>query len=610
MNNQPLSFKSAWWRFSGAIGVPFLIWICVDFLYRSSNINVFWDGLLSFLLLQLIFFGVALALGLLAASIYALLRWKTFERLVHIASVWVLFVVLMLYAKAWVMALLYSDEHAAFPIGNRVVVLGTTAFMGLCCLTLIHPGLRTGIAAAWDRGLGRLRALHAALAVAALLTLAGSLSLSKLNAHPKAAHPGENPARAKNALLLVIDTLSANHLSTYGNAGVPTPAFDRLSKSGYFFRDGRTNVTCTGPSISSILTGKTPMESKVLGFLAIPGPVSDENLATFLEDQGYRTESIVQNRYASFHHHGLPLPTNGESLLNFYEMTNRINRAFAAMGRKLGFAMKFQIDQLVPTQSIPFSSAFSYIAEHMKKFRGSETPFFLFSHIYLPTGIVYEPGVAPSVREYPGHYGPEMKSRVESAEKSYDKAVQDLDRGLGDFLDFLSKEGFLKDTAVIITADHGETFERGFWGHGDDLSEDSIKVPLFVLLPTDAREEVSEPVQSCGIAPTILSALGFEKPAWMDCADLLSRKPGAQVTFNFLSKSSVRKVVPYPGFSTGRSISLYEEPFKLIQRPNPGDQELYDLSNDLKEEKNLARSLPDKAQEMQSKLNALLFPSH
>ncbi len=608
------SFKSSWWKYSSLFGIPFFIGLCLDFLYRASNINTFWDGLLSFFLLNLLFFGSALFLGLLAACIESCLKWSWIERICHVAIAWLTIVIFLTYTKKLALSFTYADEFGKIVIGKKYALSLATILMGFILLLLRNPRLRPKISATWDRILRRTQRLSAAVSMMGFIALTGSFILSQRSAQPSTPLPKEDGVHPKNVLLLVVDTLSAKHLSPYGYTANSTPNFDRLSRLGYFFLNARANVTSTGPSIASILTGKSPMESHILGFHSVPGEISSQNLSSFLEERGYKTESITENRYATFHHHGFPLPTEGETNLifdkDFNEMTNRINRALAAMGRKLGFSMKYQITEFVPWADTPFSTAFAYFAERMRELRSSsKKPFFLFTHIFLPASIRFEPGVAPSIEEYPAPYGPEQRARVQKAKRSYDRAISDLDANMGAFFDVLSQEGFLRDTVVIITADHGEAFDKGFWGHGDDLSEDSIKVPLFIFVPTGEPRVIREAVQSCDIAPTILGFLGLEKPAWMDCVSVMEQRKDAPVTFNFLAKSSVQKIVPYPGISSGRSISIYKEPFKLIQRPDPDNQELYDLSSDPDETTNLAHGLSEKVHEMHSDLNRILYPS-
>ena len=83
----------------------------------------------------------------------------------------------------------------------------------------------------------------------------------------------------------------------------------------------------------------------------------------------------------------------------------------------------------------------------------------------------------------------------------------------------------VNNTLVILTADHGESFERGYFLHGEDLSEQSTHVPFLIRYPGQKKgERIGGLTQSTDIAPTILNVVGVPKPDWMEGQAL---KPGA-----------------------------------------------------------------------------------
>jgi arylsulfatase A-like enzyme len=109
--------------------------------------------------------------------------------------------------------------------------------------------------------------------------------------------PASGPAAVAkdhpNVLLVTIDTLRADHLGSYGAASAMTPNLDALAKRGVQFTTALSHVPLTGPSHTSILTGRTPPGH---GFRNNGGYVLAPTLRTAAEDfkqAGYRTAAFV-----------------------------------------------------------------------------------------------------------------------------------------------------------------------------------------------------------------------------------------------------------------------------------------------------------------------------
>jgi arylsulfatase A-like enzyme len=91
------------------------------------------------------------------------------------------------------------------------------------------------------------------------------------------------------------------------------------------------------------------------------------------------------------------------------------------------------------------------------------------------------------------------------------------DRRFGELMEELDRSGKLKDTTVILTADHGESFEGGIYQHQTPyLTRPVIHIPLVVHAPgqTEGRT-IDAPVDQTSLAPTILELAGQTKPEWM-----------------------------------------------------------------------------------------------
>src|SRR5439155_2936378 len=164
-----------------------------------------------------------------------------------------------------------------------------------------------------------------------------------------------------------------------------------------------------------------------------------------------------------------------------------------------------------------------------------------------------------------------------------------LDGGLRELFAGLERRGFLGNTFVAITADHGEEFnDHGLVGHGTTLYNELIRVPLLVRLPRQPRRvDVDDVVSLVDIAPTMLSTAGVPSPSafegrvleavsrgpWLASWSRLWRRDGTPPpAFSELiipERSEAKNVRPHE-----RAVVLGSQ--KLILGPG-GESELYDL---------------------------------
>ncbi len=160
------------------------------------------------------------------------------------------------------------------------------------------------------------------------------------------------------------------------------------------------------------------------------------------------------------------------------------------------------------------------------------------------------------------------------------------------------------NTLLLITGDHGESFERGFLNHGEDLYESSIHVPLLIHFPGQkTSERVDVPAQSVDLAPTILASAGIAVPDWMDgvaLGQLAAPADRETIAVNFKDPAG-GKLYKLP-----TKAAIRRGGYKLIVSCDSGKAELYDLAEDSAERKDLARSMPGMAEELWRKLDERL----
>jgi arylsulfatase A-like enzyme len=115
------------------------------------------------------------------------------------------------------------------------------------------------------------------------------------------------------------------------------------------------------------------------------------------------------------------------------------------------------------------------------------------------------------------HYGPEKQDLVSKARLRYDEFLADADSAFGAFMADLEKAGRLRNTAVIVAADHGESFEGGLYQHASPYqTRPEIHIPLIIHMPGQERGfRMANTVDQTSLAPAILDIAGISRPEWM-----------------------------------------------------------------------------------------------
>jgi arylsulfatase A-like enzyme len=219
---------------------------------------------------------------------------------------------------------------------------------------------------------------------------------------------------------------------------------------------------------------------------------------------------------------------------------------------------------------------------------------------YLPLGAyrnLFPASDAPQVVD---------RARIESGEReilveerdplvdAYDAEIRYLDDHLAELFAQLEAWGLLEETIVLIVGDHGESFgEHNELEHATGLHEPQLRVPLLLRLPgqADGRRE-SRPVHLVDVMPTLLDALGLQRPPDLQADSLLRAERPLPM---------VAHLGPY-----GRDYSedaIYADRWKLIVS-SQGHVELYDLRDDPEEAENLVAQQPEAVRELIDRLQA------
>lgn len=488
----------------------------------------------------------------------------------------------------------------------------------LICVPLLAWGLRSPTRAGWSGAWKQLLATTVALAAC------GSLGWRVPIAVPDEPVAPDQPS----VLLITIDTLRADHLGAYGYTQARTPNLDALAARGILFREVVAPAVQTGPSHTSILSGLLPRNHGVLlNNMRIPESV--ETIADLLREEGYVTAAFVGGWTTTDQASGLP------SRFQFFDDDLRPFRLFPPEAYRLALFRIYRflrqgqrsIDTTRRGAADVTSSAIAWLE------RNGGRPFFVWVHLFDPH-LPYEAPeqyATAADRQYSGPasgrwYNLSAKERKEIASTPshvnhmislYDAEIAYVDDAIGRLLEVTRHSAGGGDLLTIVTSDHGESMGEHdlFWDR--DLYDPTLLVPLIVAPPENKAlkpQQVRQQVQLIDVAPTILELLAIDRPGRTDGSSLVKMMAGEDST----SAPALSAIYMYPFAYAQERIAARHEDWKLIRRL-PGwrtqgtwadmSQELYDLSEDPRELRDLAETAPDMVKRLEAELDGQLRPA-
>jgi arylsulfatase A-like enzyme len=396
----------------------------------------------------------------------------------------------------------------------------------------------------------------------AALTVASSLGeviLGEIGLHipvtTSIAAPGT--PRAKNLVLVLIDTLRADKLSFHNrHSRVRADTLEQLARESMVFERALAPENWTKPSIASLLSGLYPDTHRTQGDRdKLPGSVV--TAPKHFRSLGFETAGFVANGYVSAKF-GF---RDGWDTWTNYVREHKANRA-----------------QFVMDDAVAWLDG-----------RSGDKPFFLYVHTidphvpYIPPrkywtlydsgpyrGPVQPTGTAKLLgRVKAGAVKLNARDRVR-LEALYDGEITYHDDQLVRLVAALDRHGLLDDTLLVVTSDHGEEFfEHGSVGHGHSLHEELLHVPLLFRLP--GAEEAEKPARATAevsltdVLPTACDILGVECPAEVEGRPLTGllegdadpRYPGASHAL-FLNGQRAVRMGRFKAIYKGLGAALYD----------------------------------------------------
>jgi arylsulfatase A-like enzyme len=325
--------------------------------------------------------------------------------------------------------------------------------------------------------------------------------------------PAPRPG-SPNVLVVLIDTLRADHLPAYGYPRATAPRIARLAAEGVLFENAIAPSSWTLPAHASILTGWYPSRHHVdqlNSYFGFDYPVIGEAFKA----HGYRTAAFSANELFFTRQRGF-----GRGFLHFEDSFQTAGMAFSQTfyGQRLAnllYPLRLKRNRLGRVRAAVINrNALRWIDRDPR-------PFFVFLNYfdvhnpYLPPERYlhrYTAMPQPGGRVSPAwEFARPPAAVVQGYRDAYDGAINYVDDCLADLLDELHRRGRLANTIVVVTSDHGEAFEEhGFLSHGNTLYREAIQVPLIFWAPgrIPSAARLKQPVSLTSLPSTLLQAAG------------------------------------------------------------------------------------------------------
>ncbi len=462
----------------------------------------------------------------------------------------------------------------------------------------------------------------------------------------------ENP----NVIFLVFDAWSQRHVSLFGYQRHTMPNLEKFAENGTVYHNHYSTAVFTVPGTASLLTGLHPWSHRA--FQIGGGVVADHvphNIFSALSPT-HSTMAFTQNRLANqlliqmrpeldrfvdsylFNVQNTSLytapPFENDQRTAFASLEDNLIQQGSGFDSSLFFGPLYRLfvlrDRLKAVQryggkyplglpdALPGLFQLDDVVDgSIDLLKGMQGATMAYLHFWAP----HEPFTPTSdfygsfadgwkAPEKPIHELTEKKipyEKLHLQHQYYDEYIANWDAEVGRLFDYLKESGLMENSYIVITADHGELFERGELGHKTRLLYDGVvHVPLIILSPGQTqRQDVHTSTSSVDLVPTLAHLTGNPFPSWGE-GQLLPKLGGTEDEKRSIFSMDARTNSSF-GPLVNFSISVTREHHRLIHYIYPKlkheSYEFYDLSTDPEEMQDLYPSRPALAMDMKAELD-------
>lgn len=387
------------------------------------------------------------------------------------------------------------------------------------------------------------------------------------------------PEERPNLLFVLVDTLRADHLGTYGYERDTSPRLDALARRGYVFEQARSVCNWTNPTIVSLFTGHYPQAvfepAQHRRAIELVLPAEEATLAEALRDGGYRTRGLVD-------HPGI--------------------------NKRRGYDQGFEEYELLfvgaQTKGWDTTDADYVLAQVEQVFdEPSDDPFFLYLHLVYPHAPYGAP--EPYASMFGAPHDEISRDEVAGMVNAYDGEIRYTDDLLGRIYAAMEARGLDQDTWLLVTSDHGEAFwEHDVYEHGYNFYDEVQHVPLILVPPAglDEGRRIEPVVSNVDVFPTLLDLARVPAKPSADGRSLAR-------FFGDTDGDADEEPVLFMESPRGNDIeamAVIQGTYKFVEYPNQdgGLRQLFDLASDPEETRDVLQSEPQRVTEMVRQLRA------
>ncbi len=496
---------------------------------------------------RLVFAALAgMAVGTICTAVLAPFLWYFSSSRERIAD-WAIqvAVVLVVFLDGWyAMSALIKWSYQWFEHRAIFDILLLAAYFLVLAVALCIPRARRSVVTSLDVFLTEKMTRRTAIATVAgtAALVATELALGRTAPAVKAAVVPDRPKR--NFLLITFDALDAEDMSLYGRPLPTTPNIDAFARNGTVFTNFYSACTFTTPSVATMMTGLYPSESQIYQLQGrVRADETGKSLPHLMRAAGFATGAFLTNPFAYYLATSL---RNGYDLLpepafqpgglqHLWDATRPLHQdtGFGDRNdeyRDLEDVWNF-MGRMPPSLSMRMrpTTSFEQAREVLAQLPDG---YFMWVHLvtphnpYLPDpeerGRFLPPEKVTTYEDELGgrwkpHYPPDQQKLVDERRLRYDEFIATGDRAFGAFMSDLESAGKLRDTTVIVSADHGEGFDGGVYQHSSPyLTRPVIHIPLIIRTPgQQGTRKVAFTADQTSLAPTILELAGLPRPDWM-----------------------------------------------------------------------------------------------
>ena len=381
----------------------------------------------------------------------------------------------------------------------------------------------------------------------------------------------KDKSHSPNILMIGSDTLRSDRLqeSYEKNAA---PFLRSMAEYGVLFSQCYVPCARTSPSLLSLLTGCWPHRFGVRDNY-VPDEATHiqvDTLPRLLKQHGYYTAALSDWCGADMGKFDLgfnyaDVPEDQWNIKLFIRQGPKDLRLFLSLfaRNRLG---KYFLPEIYFLGGVPQTDEMGLEARHLISHLASQDqPFFLnifFSTTHGPFGSEYPYYTRYSAPDYQGESKfvmarvtdpweiirrqaePREAFDLDQIINLYDGCVSRFDDEVRHMMDFLHRSGVAENTIVVVYSDHGmEFFEHDTWGQGNSATSDvSNRIPLLIRVPwMDSGHQVTQPVRSIDLVPTLLELAGIDPVTEMDGVSLVRflQDPSSKPDLDVFSETGI-----------------------------------------------------------------------